>query len=298
MKETPYYSLCSKCTPYLYNKGGLPHQKARQKKKWKENRKVHIETVGNKCQWCDSEKQPFSIHHPNGISARTYDYIWKTIVFKCVTNLLKNDPTLSELLALRTKLEKKRILKQKLKYLEEKAEETKMKVCPSCLSNRITERKIITPRYRCSKCEKVFATPKNRKAQRYIKAIGNVKIELNSQDYSNIDASSDKVLSPLYAFIYDKALKAYDKAVKQLVSDYENMTEVIVLCKKCHSSANMGLIICACKKGYHQRNNDKCYECRTGHKWEDKTYEYEEDWEDWESEDGEKPTPIEKEELR
>lgn len=141
LKEEPYFPLCRKCSPHFYNKGCYPHQKARNRKKWKENRAILIEKVENKCEWCGSDKPPFSIHHPNGINARTYDHIWYTIINKRVNKLLEDDPILRKKLVLRIKLEQKRVLKQKLKYLEEKAIENQMKVCPSCLSNRISERR-------------------------------------------------------------------------------------------------------------------------------------------------------------
>ena len=114
LKENPYFPLCRKCSPQLYNKGCHPHQKAQKRKRWKKNRAIRIEKAGNKCEWCGSDKPPFSIHHPNGINARTYDHIWDTIIYERVIKLLKDDPILRKKLELRIKLEQKNVLKQKL----------------------------------------------------------------------------------------------------------------------------------------------------------------------------------------
>lgn len=262
LKENPYYPLCRKCSPQLYNKGCHPHQKARNRKKWKENRATLIEKAGNKCEWCGSDKTPFSIHHPNEINVHTYDYIWATIINERVNKLVKDDPILRELLTFRIKLEQKRVLKQIIKVLEEKAAENQMKVCPSCLSYRIGERKTLTPRYRCGACKKEFKTPKNRTPQKYVEAIQKNKSKLRSQDYSHISIPPNKTLGVLYPIIYDDALATYESVVQQLVCDYEEMTEAVVVCKRCHHAHNKGLILCEkCNENYHKPNYEMCYQC-------------------------------------
>lgn len=262
LKEEPYFPLCRKCAPHIYNKGCYPHQKARKRKKWIQNRAILIEKAGNKCEWCGSDKTPFSIHHPNEINARTYDYIWDKIINERVIELLKDDPILRKKLESRIKLEQKRVLKQKLKYLEERAIENQMKVCPSCLSNRISKRKTITPRYRCGECKKEFNTPQNRTPQRYIKAIENKKSKLMSQDYSYISISPNITLGPFYPVIYDDALATYKSIVQQLISDYEEMTGVVVVCKRCHYAHIRGLVLCEkCNENYRKPNYETCYQC-------------------------------------
>jgi len=221
-----------------------------------------IEKTGNKCEWCGSKKPPFSIHHPNEVNARTYDRIWNKIVSDRVNKLLENDPILRELLAFRTKFEKKKVLKQKLKKLEKKATKNRMKLCPFCLSNRISERKTVSPFYRCSACKNEFKTPKYRTPQNYVKAIKNKKTRLKSQNYSYISISSNKTLGSIYPFIYDDIIATYEYDVQQLVFDYEEMKNVLIICKRCHHANNKGLIICKkCKKNYHNPNYETCYQC-------------------------------------
>ena len=262
LKEEPYFPLCRKCSPQLYNKGCHPHQKARNRKKWKENRAILIEKAGNKCEWCGSDKTPFSIHHPKEINYHTYDHIWDTIIYERVSKLLKDDSILRKKLELRTKLEQKKVLKQNLKYLEERAIENQMKVCPSCLSNRISERKTITPRYRCSACKKEFKTPQNRTPQRYVKAIENKKSKLRSQNYSNIPISPNITFGPLYPIFYDDALATYKNVVQQLICNYEEMTGVVVICKRCHYAHNKGKILCEkCNENNRKPNYETCYQC-------------------------------------
>lgn len=262
LKEEPYFPLCRKCAPHIYNKGCHPHQKARKRKKWIKNRAILIEKAGNKCEWCGSDKLPFSIHHPNEINARTYDYIWGKIINERVIKLLKDDPILRKKLESRIKLEQKRVLKQKLKYLEERAIENQMKVCPSCLSNNISERKTIIPPYRCGECKKEFNTPKNRTPQRYVKAIENKKSKLMSQDYSYISISPNITLGPLYPVIYEDALATYKTVVQHLISDYEEMVGVVVVCKRCHYAHIRGLVLCEkCNENYRRPNYETCYQC-------------------------------------
>lgn len=262
LKEEPYYPLCRKCSPHIYKKGCHPHQRARKRKKWIKNRALRIEKAGNKCEWCGSDKPPFSIHHPKEINARTYDYIWDEIINERVNKLLKDDPILRKKLELKIKLEQKRVLKQYLKYLEEKAAENQMKVCPSCLSYRIGERKTLTPRYRCGACKKEFKTPKNRTPQRYVEAIENNKSKLRSQDYSHISISPNKPLGSIYPFIYNDSLATYKSVVQQLVCDYEDMKNIFVICKRCHHAHNKGKILCKkCKVNYHKPNYEMCYQC-------------------------------------
>lgn len=284
LKEEPFFPLCRKCAPHFYNKGCHPHQKARNRKIWIKNRAIHIEKAGIKCEWCSSDKPPFSIHHPRGINARTYDYMWEEIINERVIKLLKDDPILRKKLELSIKLGQKKVLKEHLEYLEERAAESQMKVCPSCLSNRIRERKKLTPRYRCDACKNEFETPINRTQQRYVKAIENQKSKLKSGNYSYISISPNITLGPLYPLIYEDALATYKNKVQELISDYENMTDVTVLCKKCHSATRFGLIICdKCKKGYHNMRHEVCFSCYKEEKGIDKKKGGEFDWDsgDW-----------------
>lgn len=282
LKGQPYFALCMDCSPYFYKKQGLPHQKARRRKKWIENRKILIEKVGNKCQWCDSEKNPFSIHHPKGIGARTYDYIWHAIVSDLIKKFIEQDSPLAELVESRVKVEQKRTLKKKLKARKEKAKNTMVETCPYCKSSNCHQRKTITPRYKCSSCQKEFDATKKRYPNNLARSIKNLEMKLKTQDYSYTPISPSKTLGPMLPFIYDEARKTYDENVKQLVSNYEEMEDVIVLCKKCHSAARMGLVICRkCKTNYHRTENKTCYQCKTGEKWEDRRKKIEEAWNQW-----------------
>ena len=262
MKTNPYYPLCLDCTPYIYKKDSLPHQKACRRKKWTENREKLIEKAGNRCEWCQSEKAPFSIHHPNEINARTYDYIWNTIVSDHIDKLLEKNPNLRESITLNTELEKKKTLNQKLKKFEKKAKESQIKVCPYCSSSNITCRKTRNPIYKCSVCKKEFDNPKERTYGNLQKSISSMKSKLKSQDYSDIHISPSKQFSLIYPLIYGDAKLEYKKHIQQLISYYEEMADAKVLCKKCHSAARLGLKLCEkCKKKYLKEQNEFCYSC-------------------------------------
>ena len=58
--------------------------------------------------------------------------------------------------------------------------------------------------------------------------------------------------------IYDEARKTYDEIVEQLVSNYEEMKDVTVLCKKCHSAARLGKFLLKNVKRIIARHNMRC----------------------------------------
>jgi len=262
IKTNPYYPLCMDCSPYIYKKGSLPHQKVRRRKKWTENRAKLIEKAGNRCEWCQSEKPPFSIHHPNEINARTYDHIWNTIVSDHVDKLLEKNPNLRESITLHAELEKRKTLNQKLKKFENKAKESQVKICPYCSSSNITRRTTRTPMYRCSACKNEFDDPKERPYGNLQKSIETMKSKLKFQDYSYIHISPNQQFGSIYPLIYENAKLDYNNYIEQLISYYEEMVDAIVLCKKCHSAARLGLKLCErCKKKYRKETNEFCYSC-------------------------------------
>lgn len=282
LKENRYFALCKDCTPFLYKKQGLPHQKARKRKKWVENREKVLKKVGNKCQWCDSKKAPFSIHHPNSIDARDYDRIWYIILFDLIEKLPK-DATLVELYKLKVASEQKKTLKRNLKNQKQKARSSMIKVCPKCKGSNYSERSTLKPRYKCSSCKKEFDDFKIRPPKNLSHSIEKLETKLKTQNYSSTIISPSKMIGSLIPYVYDEVLKAYDKNVKHLVSDYEEMKDVQVLCKKCHRIAGLGLIICEkCKTHYRKPQYETCFSC-SGKNIELKRTEvfFEEDWEDW-----------------
>ena len=292
LKENHYYSLCRDCTPFLYKKQSLPHQKARRRKKWLKKRAIVIENVGNKCQWCDSEKPPFSIHHPVEVNARTYDRIWSTLITDRVNKLIENDSTLRELLELRVRLEAKKIVKRQLKNLESKANHSLVDACPYCLSTQIKERTTKTPRYKCTACKKEFETLIKRAPRNLTRNLENLETRLKTQNYSYTRPPPYKILGPLFPFIYNEVRQAYDEAVLQLVSSYEEMKDVSVLCKKCHSAARLGLVICEkCKTNYRKTQYEVCFHCykkekgitkkeKTVDYWDFSDFDDDDDWEE------------------
>ena len=285
LKENTYFSMCQSCTPFLYKKQGAPHQKARYRKKWKEKRLLLIEKAGNKCQWCDSKKTPFSIHHPRDINARVYDHIWNTIISELFNKLLEKDTVLAESIESKINFEQKAALKQKLKTRMEAANNRMVEACPNCLSSNIHERTTLLPRYRCSSCKKEFDTLISRFPNNLGRSIKHLETKLQSKGYSNTSVSLTKILGPVLPLIYDEAKKLYDEAVQLLVSEYEEMIDCEVLCKKCHSAARLGYVFCEkCKTHYRRPQYETCFRCHKGKKGEDSNSDWydldEDDWED------------------
>ena len=86
-------------------------------------------------------------------------------------------------------------------------------------------------------------------------------------------------MEPLYPFIYDDMRATCESAVQQLVSDYEEMTDVNVPSKKCHGATRFRLILCEkCKKGYRSIAYEVRFSCYKEEKGRDKKEEVEDDW--------------------
>ena len=134
-------------------------------------------------------------------------------------------------------------------------------VCPYCGNSNCNERKTLTPKYRCGSCKNEFDILELRIPGNLARSIKNLETKLKSQNYFYTSVSQSKTLGPILPFIYDEARKTYDEAVQQLVSNYEKMKDIIVLCKKCLSAAIHGYIICEkCKTNY--RKTQSCFfEC-------------------------------------
>jgi len=121
------------------------------------------------------------------------------------------------------------------------------------------------------------------------RSIKNLETKLKSQNYFYTSISQSKTLGSILPFIYDETLKTYDEAVQQLVSNYEEMKDIIVLCKKWLSAAIHGYNICEkCKMNYRKTQYETCYRCYKGGKWkegENDWYDLDEDiWEDMDEE--------------
>lgn len=223
----------------------------------------------------------YSIHHPNGIGARHYDHIWYTIVLGLIKELRENDDNFAKLFDLRVEFEQKIAVKRSLKHLKHKARNSKVGACPYCGSSQYNERKTLTPRFRCTSCKQNFDNLKMRAPHNLSQSIERLEAKQKSKDYSYTSVSPNKTLGPIYPFIYDEALRIYNETVKQIVSDYEDMKEVTVLCRKCHGAAEMGLVICEkCKTNYHREHNKACIRCRTGKTWIEWEEELEGEWEE------------------
>jgi hypothetical protein len=258
-KNSPYFPLCLECLPYFYTKSSFPHQKARRRKEWIENRLKFIKKADYTCKWCGARKEEnpslLSIHHPWEINARTYEHLWNEIVSKKQKELEKKDPCLKEMLSLRANYEEKKKLRLKLK--------------------KKTDQKSITT----------------------------IKTKLKSNKFRKTQYARNKVLSIIYPFIYNEALRTYQKEVKLLVSEYVKMDDAIVLCKKCHSAARLGKKMCKkCRTNYHDAKYELCYCCNVKERgkrrkkekidgdWDDKWVDWndegdeqwDDDWVDWE----------------
>lgn len=119
-KNNHFSPMCINCSPYMYKKQSYPHQKARRRKQWKENREEVLKSRGFKCEWCGSMKKPFSIHHPSEINSRTYERIWNHIISDKIEKFLKANPKQKEWLDQFTLYEKQGFQKKSIKYNKEK----------------------------------------------------------------------------------------------------------------------------------------------------------------------------------
>ena len=271
-KEHPLSPLCTKCAPYMYKKQSFPHQLVRRRKVWRENRKKTIEERGNQCEWCGSEKEPFSIHHNQEINSRTYEKIWGELLMKMIQNFIESEPEREDWVKEFLSFENKLGLKNSINFYKEKAGNKAVKSCPGCESTSLVDKKKSQPRYKCTKCGKEFNQPNSKPKKNTIKKLkalqnfeskgekpeGNI---IQNLSY-NAQQASFKLIGILLPQIFDETIKEYKKQVEILTKNYSDMTEVSVVCKRCHYAHNRGLILCEkCNQNYRKPKFETCYQC-------------------------------------
>ncbi len=233
-KEHPLSPLCTNCAPYMYKKQSFPHQLVRRRKIWRENRKKTIKERGNQCEWCGSEKEPFSIHHNQEINSRTYEKIWGDLLMKRVQNFIKAEPEREDWVEEFLSFENKLGLRNSIKFYKEKAGKSGKK-------NTIKKLKALQN----------FGS-------------GGEKPERNIiQNLSYIaQQASFKLIGILLPQIYDETIKDYKKQIEILTKNYSDMTEVSVVCKRCHYAHKRGQILCEkCNQNYRNPKFEICYQC-------------------------------------
>lgn len=57
-----------------------------------------------------------------------------------------------------------------------------------------------------------------------------------------------------------------DKAEELAKNEYYSFSNIETLCKRCHFAIEKGMILCyICKKKYHPKSFDSCYDCKQEH---------------------------------
>ena len=271
-KEHPLSPLCMKCAPYMYKKQSFPHQKVRGRKIWKENREKVIKERNNRCEWCGSEKEPFSIHHEQEVNSRTYEKIWNSILINKINSIIESEPERKEWINQFFLFEKRIRLKDSIKFFKEKARKEAVRSCPDCESTSLTTRKKSTPKNKCNKCGKEFNRAKIRPKKSTIKKLKTLeKLQTEEEQpkgniFRNLgyigQQATFKLIGLILPLIYNETIKEYEKEIEVLVKNYSDMTDVSVVCKRCHHAHNSGKILCKkCNENYHTHKFETCYQC-------------------------------------
>ncbi|TES95884.1 MAG: hypothetical protein E3J90_08955 [Promethearchaeota archaeon] len=271
-KEHPLSPLCIKCAPYMYKKQSFPHQLVQRRKAWNENREKIIKERGNQCEWCGSEKEPFSIHHTQEIDSRTYEKIWRDLLKKAIQSFLASEPEREEWVKEFLNFKNKLGLKNSIKFYKEKARNEAVKSCPSCGRTNITGEKKSHPNYKCNKCGKEFNQPKfgpKKKTIKKLKALQNFESKGEKPDAHILQnlryiksQSFSAFIGMILPHIYEETFKEYKKQIEILIKNYSDMTEVLVVCKRCHYAHKKGYVICEkCKKNYKNPKFETCKQC-------------------------------------
>lgn len=257
--EHYFYPLCLDCRPYMYKKQNHPHQKLRRKKSWKINREKRIAEANHKCEVCGNSKNSFVIHHLEGISSRTYEFMWSSVIEEKHKDLIESDVTWKNKW-------KKLISENSIKKLEKKIQNDyfkrkgikKKNTCPFCGRASISERKTLKPKYRCGKCGKEFENPKYQ--------IPSHKYLLPSLIEKLVQKTiSTTILNEIIENHFLELKKTYQEKINNLLEKYLSMENTNVLCSRCHLPIEMGKVLCpSCKQHYIYPSYNICMDCQNG----------------------------------
>ncbi len=257
----------------MYKKQGYPHQKLRRRKIWKEKRLVKLDQVNHKCEWCGRSDQPLSIHHPNEINSRTYQYLWEEILEKRLESFLNGDNKRLNYATLYLQVKFEKELKRAKKFLENRAKDENVYCCHNCESrnySKLTTSK--TPKYKCYSCNSIFYRLKTRPRLvtiKKIKSLDNLIQHKKESRSSRLKIVTDirkiiktELIQKIIHLLYEDLKSQYKEEIQKLLTLYLNFEDTIVLCRKCHSAVRKGFTICKlCKKHYHTTAYDRCYKC-------------------------------------
>jgi len=194
-------------------------------KEWKEKR---AETIKDKCERCGSSESPLVAQH-------TWHPPPSDFIFRYVTNTIYSRAV---------KEGKSQPVEELLKPLKDTHT---VPVCPSCDKQSFSERKTMSPKYRCPSCTTVFDTPSTR------------------FNYKHPEVR--EITSQWYKDMYQQHKETIQKVISRLQQAYHerymSMKDVITCCQKCaFLEDKKGKILCvSCKKNYHPKRFATCWEC-------------------------------------
>lgn len=269
-RKSELHPLCMNCNPFLYKKQAYPHQKLRRKKRWLEKRKEILDKVDNRCEWCGNTQQSLAIHHTKEVNSRKYEHIWNTLLGDEINTYLQSTPEKSSWVENYFIKETKKALRSSIKHYEQKAKNFMTKACPYCDSTNYIVRKTIIPKYKCNGCKKTFEELKPRPRRDMHDKLNSLKSQSQEKDISKLYLSGysrQKIFGnftgELLPILYPGLKVKYEKKVNELLEEYLEMRDTIVLCIKCHNAVRLGLKLCGkCKKNYHTSKYHQCSKCR------------------------------------
>jgi len=139
----------------------------------------------------------------------------------------------------------RKIVKQE--FLEVKIREgefhpPKKKTCPKCGCAIYRQRKIMTPKYKCSLCGYEFDKPAYTPTTK-----------ISREDWNRFITKYDSQIGE----IVSQQREGFYKRYKELREE-----DIMILCRRCHLALHKGLNLCpVCKTHYKKWGHSMCWEC-------------------------------------
>lgn len=200
-------------------------QKARQRKKWKDNREEFLEDK-NVCEWCGEEPDVFQVHHTWN---RDYSRQWTNATDEAFVESDAYDSSLTE----------------------------SREECPSCGKRDFYSRKTKEPKYRCS-CGETFEDTKTVSGKEAVSSD-----EYDTKPYTSFEYYKKK--AEWIDNHREEVLEKFEERYRSVIDEYVSLREdqVVAICNSCHYKFEQtSQRLCEnCNSNFHKPSWSMCWDC-------------------------------------
>lgn len=201
-------------------------QKARQRKKWKENRAEFLKDK-ELCEWCGDEPEMFQVHHTWN---RNYGRQWSNAADEAFVESNQYNSSLTK----------------------------SRQECPDCGKRDFYSRKTKNPEYRCSNCESTFDSPKDVRGKYAVS-----RDKYDTKPYTTFEYYKKKAewVDNNRDAVHEKFEQRYQNVIDEYVSLRED--QVVAICNSCHFKFEQtSQRLCSkCNSNFHKPNRSMCWDC-------------------------------------